>query len=236
MSPRIFYTLFILLMAFTLVDGIAWARDAAGKVAHIKGRAWAQVGEARNMLETGAVVYTGDQIHTDKKSNLYLRFRDNTLFTLGPEARMTVDSYDESENAVTSFATSILRGAFRFVSGFLAKEKPKRYRVRVSVGTIGVRGTTVAGEVSERLETGNGVVEASARIMLLEDEQDENTSIEVFNEFGSVVIDQPGFGTEIPDESSPPSPVRRMQVRSVNTLLRAIRNTVRSSTQRRRVR
>lgn len=236
MTPRIFYTFLTLLMAFSVVGGNAWARDAAGKVVHIKGRAWVQVGIARNTLETGAVIYTGDEIHTDKKSNLYLRFRDNTLFTLGPQARMTVDNYDESENAVTSFATSILHGAFRFVSGFLAKEKPKRYKVRVSVGTIGVRGTTVAGEVSERRETENGVVEASARIMLLEDEEDENTAIEVFNEFGSVVIDQPGFGTEIPDESSPPSPVRRMQVRSVNTLLRAIRNTVRSNTQRRRVR
>ena len=58
MNPRIFYTFFTILVAFCVVGGNAWARDAAGKVVHIKGRAWVQVGVARNMLETGAVVYT----------------------------------------------------------------------------------------------------------------------------------------------------------------------------------
>lgn len=236
MNPHIFYLSLALLLTVGLIDASAVARDAAGKVAYVKGEAWVQVGAARNPLETGAVFFTGDEIHTGAESNLYLRFRDRTLFTLGPEARMTVDSYDESDAAVTSFATSILRGAFRFVSGLLAREKPKRYRVRVTVGTIGVRGTTVAGEVFERRESDAGLIEASAKIVLLEDEEERNSSIEVFNEYGSVIIDQPGFGTEIPDETSPPSPARRMQVRSVNTLLRAIRNTVRSNTQRRTLR
>ncbi|HKJ49874.1 MAG TPA: hypothetical protein VKB27_00160, partial [Gammaproteobacteria bacterium] len=62
-----------------------------------------------------------------------------------------------------------------------------------------------------------------------------DTAIEVSNQYGSVVVEEPGYGTEIPDEHSPPSPVRRMQIRTVNNLLRAIRNATRSATQRRQL-
>jgi len=88
--------------------------------------------------------------------------------------------------------------------------------------TIGVRGTTVAGEVFELREGEDGPIEASAITVLLEAEEEQHSSIKVFNEYGGVIIDQPGFGTEIPDEASPPSPARRMQLCSVNPLPRAI--------------
>ncbi len=201
--------------------------NPAGKVTYLKGDAWVQDGLARRPLETGSILYAGDQLRTGRNANLYLRFRDETFFALGPEATMTIDLYVERSDADESFTASILRGAFRFVTGLLAREKPRSFKVQLAVGTIGVRGTNVAGEVTERRETDAGTVDASARVVLLEDEDGEDSAIEVSNLFGSVVIDEPGFGTEIPDESSPPSPARRMQIRSVNNLLRAIRNATR---------
>jgi hypothetical protein len=67
-------------------------------------------------------------------------------------------------------------------------------------------------------------VDASAKVALLEPEgSDAGNAIVVENKFGSVVIDKPGFGTEIPDEKSPPSPVKRMQLRTIDNLLRALR-------------
>ena len=215
------------LLAFT-----ALAQDPAGKITYLDGEAWVQQGIARNPLESGSIVYTGDQIRSGEDSNVYMRFLDQTFFALGPDSSMTIDAYDEREEAETSFAASVLKGAFRFVSGLLAREEPQKFKVQVTVGTIGIRGTNVAGEVIERQETDAGVVEASASVMLLEDEEGRDTAIEVSNQFGSVVIDEPGFGTEIPDEHSPPSPVRRMQIRTVNNLLRAIRNSTRSTNRR----
>src|SRR5258706_7406555 len=41
-------------------------------------------------------------------------------------------------------------------------------------------------------------------------------------------IDKPGVGTEIPDEKSPPSPVKRMQLRTIDNLLRALQVVDRS--------
>ena len=203
------------------------AEDAAGRVAFLRGAAWVQDGENRRVLARGSVVHVGDRLHTGKNSHLHLRFLDDTLFTLGPQAKMNVEVFDTRDGVENSFVTRVLRGAFRFVSGLLAKKNPQSYRVRLTVGTIGVRGTSVAGEVAERREEDGSLVESSARVVLLQDEEDEDTAIVVANEFGSVVIDQPGFGTEIADENSPPSPARRMQLRSGNNLLRAIRGTTR---------
>jgi len=227
MKPIILFRILPLVVACFVLSGPGYANEVAGKITYLKGKAWVQQGVAKNPLDSGSVIYAGDQIRTGKKTNLQMRFLDKTFFALGSEASMNIDSYDEAEEAETSFATSILKGAFRFVSGLLARNEPKKVKLRVSVGTIGIRSTDVAGEVFERRETDDGVVEASAKVMLLEDEDGRDTAIEVFNEYGSVIIDEPGYGTEIPDEHSPPSPVRRMQIRTINNLMRAIRNTTR---------
>lgn len=222
-----------LVLAIVVGTRDAHAQDPAGQVTYLEGEAWVQAGVARNPLETDSIVHTGDLVRTGIESNIYIRFRDETFFALGPEASMTIDSFDEREQAETSFATSILKGAFRFVSGLLGRDTPEKFKVQVTVGTIGIRGTHVAGEVYERQETDTGVIEASANVMLLEDEEGRDTAIEVSNQYGSVVVEEPGYGTEIPDEHSPPSPVRRMQLRTVNNLMRAIRNSTRGSMRRR---
>jgi len=210
------------------------AENPAGKVTALEGEAWVDEGFwSKKELEVGSIVYAGDTVQTDDDSRINMRFLDETFFTLGPDAKMTIDAYDEDENAVVSFGASVLRGAFRFVSGLLSKKKPEAMNVQITTATIGVRGTHVAGEVFERQEE-NGVVtrEASAVVTLLEDENGADTSILVYNDYGSVVVDEPGYGTEIPDEHSPPSPVRRIQLRSIENLMRALRNATRSATPR----
>ena len=71
----------------------------AGKITFLKGKAWVQQGVAKNPLDSGSVIYAGDQIRTGKKTNLQMRFLDKTFFALGPEASMNIDSYDEAEEA-----------------------------------------------------------------------------------------------------------------------------------------
>lgn len=207
------------------------SETAAGKVTALEGEAWVKTGFwSKKQLQVGSVIYTGDTLQTDDDSRINMRFLDKTFFTLGPDARMKVDVFDESDNAEVSFSASVLRGAFRFVSGLLSKKKPEAMNVQITTATIGVRGTHVAGEVFEREEKDGVVVrEASAVVTLLEDEESRDTAILVSNEYGSVIVDQPGYGTEIPDEHSPPGTVRRVQLRSLENLMRVIRNTTRNA-------
>jgi hypothetical protein len=225
--------LLVLICAFLSFP--AAAKDPAGKVTALEGEAWVEGTFWKSSLKVGSIIYSGDDLSTGEDSRLNMRFLDKTFFTLGPEAKMKVDAYDESEDAVLSFGASILKGAFRFASGLLSKKGPEAMSVRLTTATIGVRGTHVAGEVFERREENGVIIEASATVTLLEDEEDRDTSIVVFNEYGSVTVDEPGYGTEIPDEHSPPGAVRRVQLRSINNLLRVMRNSTRSSGQKRKL-
>ena len=102
-------------------------------------------------------------------------------------------------------------------------------RFALRLVNIGIRGTHFEGEVTERQEKEGKTADASAKVALLEPEgSDAGNAIVVENKFGSVVIDKPGFGTEIPDEKSPPSPVKRMQLRTIDNLLRALRTPART--------
>ena len=101
-------------------------------------------------------VSLGDQTATGAASALQVLLRDKSMFTVGPNARMTFDRFVYDPNRGTSeVAASVAKGAFRFMSG---KTQPNaRKTINTPVGTIGVRGTIVEGVVgSDVLEVLGG--------------------------------------------------------------------------------
>lgn len=91
-----------------------------------------------------APVRLGDQFVTGPQSQVQVLLRDRSTFTVGANARMTVDRFVVSENGGS--AVSVARGAFRFVSGRTARST-SREAITTPVGSIGVRGTIVEGVV-----------------------------------------------------------------------------------------
>ncbi len=91
-----------------------------------------------------APVRLGDQFVTGPQSQVQVLLRDRSTFTVGANARMTVDRFVVSENGGS--AVSVARGAFRFVSGRTARST-SREAIGTPVGSIGVRGTIVEGVV-----------------------------------------------------------------------------------------
>jgi hypothetical protein len=210
------------------------ATPSIGRASRITGdqlsSAQAPGGPARKLAE-GDPLFAGERIRTGAGTVLQLEFADKSRFTLGPNAEFEVERYVQASagSSEEAFTSRILKGAFRFVSGLIAHTKPGNMRVVTAVATIGVRGTHVEGEVSERQEKDGKTVDASAKVALLEPEGSGTSgAVVVENKFGSVVIDKPGYGTEIPDEKSPPSPVKKMQLRTIDNLLRAIRSPART--------
>jgi len=216
MNKKYSYAGWLLLVALLTASAPLRAQQAAGEVIVLRGSASAvSVTGATRSLERGAGVFQGDRIDTADGAVIAMEFTDGSTFQLGENASMSVDNYAFGQSAESDgFASSIFKGAFRFVSGLIAQRRSRGMGVRTPVATIGIRGTSVAGEADA----------TSARIMLLEPEEDRPTAIEVSNAFGSVTIDEPGFGTEIPDANSPPSPPRRMQLQTIQNLMRTIQS------------
>ena len=193
------------------------AATTAGQVETVKGAASAQSGtEAARTLEKGAAFFVSDLIRTESNSAAKLKFADDTVFFLGEESELSVEKFSYKDPAQeNSLSSRIVKGTFRFVSGLIASEKPDAMEVNTSVATIGIRGTNVAGKADA----------TSATVILLEPEGDPKpTSIVVANQYGSVQINQPGYGTEVPDQFSPPSPPRRMRLDTINSIKRSIQS------------
>lgn len=216
------YVFIAILMSSCLffVPAMAETATSAGEVTRITGDSIAQAratdGSMRK-LAVGNAVNTGDAIITGKDTSLVILFADGSRFAVGSQTEFVIDRFVYKQGAENdAFHSRLVKGVFRFVSGLIAKSPSKDMKVKVVVATLGIRGTQVEGEVTAGHEKNGVMIDASAKVVLLEpEEKDTQTSIIVSNEFGSVVVDQPGYGTEIPDEKSPPSAVRKMQLRTV---------------------
>jgi hypothetical protein len=214
-------TLFIIL-TMLIVSNISYAENIVAKAKKVEGNAYAQLDEQeKRKLSIGKSIFEKDIVTTEESSSVTLIFSDKTRFELGPESSLKVNKYLYEQNSnEDSTSIKILKGTFRFISGLIAKNKPEAMEVNTAVATIGIRGTSVAGKADS----------TSATIILVEPEDSSRkTAIEVSNKFGSVTIDEPGYGTEIPDEFSPPSPPRRMSMQTINNLTRSLQSIQRAN-------
>ena len=89
----------------------------------------------------------GDLIQTGKASQLQLLLLDRSSFSIGANASLRIDRfvYDPARGR-TSGAT-VVRGAFRFMSG--QQNRANSGSINTPVATIGIRGTIIDGVVGE---------------------------------------------------------------------------------------
>lgn len=208
----------ICLLLFLVVGGDVLAdEEAVARIDGLRGTAEvAATDQTVRQVAQGDALRLGDTVRVAANSRISLKFSDGALFEIGPNGRLVIDKYIRSaEPENSAFLTRILSGTFRVVTGLIGRRQPKVMMVGIAVATIGLRGTHFVGEVKE-----------DSAVVILQDPEDAGrpSAVEVFNDFGRVTIDQPGYGTEIPDRFSPPSPVRRMQATQIQNILRAIRS------------
>ncbi|MFA6004368.1 MAG: FecR family protein [Elusimicrobiota bacterium] len=166
-----------------------------GAAAAVRGavKAQAQGAAVGRVLESGKPVYLNDHVTTDASGRLQILLVDQTAFTIGPNSDMVLDEfvYDPATDA-GKVTANVTKGVFRFVTGKVARQDPANMKVKLPVGTIGIRGTIAGGQVSAQ----------SATIILLGPGANNNANenpgaVNVANANGDVTITQPGFGTTI---------------------------------------
>ena len=93
-------------------------------------------------------VALNDEVQTGGRSQLQVLLLDKTTFTVGANARLTIDRfvYDPNRSART-LAASVTKGAFRFISG--RPDTAGSTSVRTPIASIGIRGTIFEGVVGE---------------------------------------------------------------------------------------
>lgn len=90
-----------------------------------------------------------DQVVTGTDGTVGITFQDNSLLSLGPNSRLTVDRFQfDSTTHEGSFETSLKRGKLAVISGKIAKHQDDAMKVRTPSSVLGVRGTEFVVEVA----------------------------------------------------------------------------------------
>ncbi len=96
----------------------------------------------------GTPIFQGDVVETDAEGAVNIVFIDETSFAVSDNARLAIDEYvfdPVTESGESNF--SVLRGVFVFTSGLIGRDDPDDVEIETPVGSIGIRGTTIAGDV-----------------------------------------------------------------------------------------
>jgi len=156
-------------------------------------------GAAGRIVETGKAVYSHDKITTGPEGKLQILLLDQTSFTVGANSEMELDEFVfDPANNTGKVSAKITKGAFRFVTGKVARKDPGSMQVKTPVGTIGIRGTMTAGTVSD----------SEGTFVLLgpgpENNADEKQGgITVKNDQGSTEVDKDGWGVTVKAGEAP---------------------------------
>jgi len=89
-----------------------------------------------------------DRVLTIGKSVAQLSFKDDTVITLGKNSDFKISDY-AFEPKVKKTRFSIAKGVFKSITGKIGKVAPKKFKIKTKTATMGIRGTTVIGRVSE---------------------------------------------------------------------------------------
>jgi len=124
---------------------------AIGTITAIRGDAkLIRAGESQP-VQKGTTLEVHDQIKTAQGSKLQIVFNDKTVISLGQNSDFQVDDYLFTKKDVKAKFT-IKKGFFKSITGKIGKIAPKRFKVKTANATIGVRGTTIVGETTPKLD------------------------------------------------------------------------------------
>ncbi|MDH4321835.1 MAG: FecR domain-containing protein [Desulfobulbaceae bacterium] len=151
-------------------------------------------GESR-ALAIKAPVYAEDSIDTGARGRIQLLFTDNTIMSLGQNTKMKIAEYRWSESAAKEAAmkTQVKEGTFRVLGGAITKAAPKNFTTETPSATIGIRGSSYAGKVTQDNLT----------VVLL-----GGKGVNIFNTAGMVPLTKVGFGTVVTPGNAPLPPFK----------------------------
>jgi hypothetical protein len=124
------------------LSAAANAQEVVGRIKVLDGAATVTTGGDAVAAAVGTPLHANDVVETAAGASVGLSFKDDTLISLGPNSKLTIDEFVFApSDEKYSFATRMARGTMYYVSGVMAKLAPEKVSVTTPVGTIGIRGT-----------------------------------------------------------------------------------------------
>lgn len=116
-------------------------------------------------LFIGQKIYEGQTLGSAVESEIHLVTVDGNFIGIRPNTQLRVDAYKAQHSADDKIHLSLLKGALRSITGWVAKLRNDAYQIRTPTSTIGVRGTD---HETIELETSSGGIPAGTYERVLE--------------------------------------------------------------------
>ena len=140
--------LLLTLVAFNPLHVFADADDRPGGfVEALQMPAWYDRGGRTYPLKAGTKIYSGDVIRTGNYSRVLIRMQEGSIVKLGQDAKLNINTLTppEQEEGVFAALLRVTRGAFRFTTTEIGKQRKRNVDVKIGAVTIGIRGTDIWG-------------------------------------------------------------------------------------------
>ena len=142
----IFYSLIFFLILVTF----AMASDKIARVLNVKGAAiLTREGKSIGLVKDNWL-YKNDRIVTKKKSSLEIKLVDNSFVNIGELSDLyMVDLVYDPIKKDGYIDLKLVTGAFRMISGNIAKLGPDLMKIDLPTATVGIRGTSIVAKASK---------------------------------------------------------------------------------------
>jgi hypothetical protein len=117
---------------------------AIGTIDSLEGDVHVVSATADRAAKAGMEVNEGDTVKTGANAWALLVMSDGASMTLRQQSQLRLDTYhydSDGEAAKNSSALSLLKGAFRSITGYIGRTNRDGYRINTPTATIGIRGT-----------------------------------------------------------------------------------------------
>ena len=143
-------------MAYTNTDQIGEITEITGNATIIR------TDGTQEPITLGTEVFQGDIIETEGDGAVNIGFVDDSSFAVSNDARIAIDEFVfDPETEAGSQDFSVVRGVFMYTSGLIGRENPDQVEIDTPVGSIGIRGTIIGGNINPDGESTVSVLEGA---------------------------------------------------------------------------
>jgi hypothetical protein len=140
MHPVYLRTIFQIVISAALICPALSAPEQIGLAVVVRNDV-SQIEPTISKIVTGDDIVRNELVRTKADSSAKFVLRDSTNLLLGPNSTLKLDrAVFSGEKGVGDITVNLALGAFRFITGNLAKES---YAINTPLATLGVRGTTL---------------------------------------------------------------------------------------------
>lgn len=157
----------------------------------------------------GTGVEMADEIKT-QAGKAGIKFADDTQVKINENSKLVIDDfvYDPKNKDAGKLALNMASGTARYASGAIAKNNPSKVAINTPTASIAVRGTDFSMTVDELGQSTIILLPSCPANYKNFDRDCKVGVIDVYNDAGSVTLDQAFQATKVTSRSQPPrSPV-----------------------------